>query len=204
MLCAELLNYKQLLFYLLNYSKSLFSNRGKFYLEQESRVSFCCVFRYDCIRTKKYLNHLFHVRERPVVWIHNSNGRHLRVRCLLCLHQTKLYFQRTVTECGLNVVVTANVLALDENVWDTLLSGYIQQSILDVSAVIHFIEFKDLVINLEVIKEARGLSAEWAVALGKDDNLKMAEQRCVSIIVGDKWLDGISILLLHHSRKSVP
>jgi hypothetical protein len=104
----------------------------------------------------------------------------------------------------LNVVVTANVLALDENVWDTLLSGYIQQSILDVSAVIHFIEFKDLVINLEVIKEARGLSAEWAVALGKDDNLKMAEQRCVSIIVGDKWLDGISILLLHHSRKSVP
>jgi hypothetical protein len=100
--------------------------------------------------------------------------------------QTKLCFQRTVTECGLHVVVTANVLAFDENIWDTLLSGHIQQSILDVSAIVHFIEFKDLVINLEVIKEARGLSAEWAVALGKDDNLKRAEQSCVSIIDGDK------------------
>ena len=165
-------------------------------------MSLCCVFRYDCIRTKNYLIHLFHVRERLVVWIHNSNGRHLQVRCLLC--QTKLYFQRTVTECGLNVVVTAKVVALDENVWDTLLSGHIQQSILDVSAVIHFIEFKNLVINLKVIKEARGLSAEWAVALGKDNNLKRAEQRCVSIRTAIKWADGVAFLLLHHSRKSVP
>lgn len=96
------------------------------------------------------------------------------------------------------------MLALDENVWDALLSGHIQQSILDVSAVIHFIEFKDLVFNLEVIKEARGLSAEWAVALGKDDNLKRLEQRCVSIETEIKWPDGIAFLLLHHSRKSVP
>ena len=104
----------------------------------------------------------------------------------------------------MNVVVTAKVVALDENVWDTLLSGHIQQSILDVSAIIHFIEFKNLVIDLEVIKEACGLSAEWAVALGKDDNLKRAEERCVSIRTTIKWIDGIAFLLLHHSRKSVP
>jgi hypothetical protein len=99
---------------------------------------------------------------------------------------------------------TAKVLALDENVWNTLLSGHLEQSILDLSAVIHFIEFKDLVINLEVIKEALGLYAEWAVALGKDDNLKRAEQRRVSIKMAIKWADGIAFLLLHHLRKSVP
>jgi hypothetical protein len=64
------------------------------------------------------------------------------------------------------------MLFVNEYIGNTPLPCHFQQSSLDISAVRHFIELKDLEFNSKIFKNTYGPNAKWAIALGEYDNLK--------------------------------
>lgn len=74
--------------------------------------------------------------------------------------------------CPLDIVVSTDMLTFDKDIGNRSLSCHVQKSRLNVSPIVHIIQFEDDgSVNLEATKQVFGFRAVGTVTFAKNDNL---------------------------------